>query len=380
MKQVQLLDDCPECLATVFHCEGFAGSIVVPDEFKQELHSAVDFVVPIAQTLQRLPNPNIIHRVVLISGSTVSDTNGLSSLTSEPVRRVSGKWTLFVPVPGPSGDMRVELETAWSRLLQLAFPIEDYLFKQSYRIDPVALQYLDADNMWIALVRNLIGDPVSAVKLTFPATPFVVTQALRASLETDDESTASAERKMKWEKVLDKLEEILREPARQSLLQCISTCPSDKPDQREIATKLALHLFDSELLEKITDVRSLDFTAEPLGDIVLKRLKYLKNLESLTLDNTFFNSEAMTDLRWLQRLRFLSVKRTNVVDSGIYFLSQCPGLEELDCSDTRITGSSIKHFAEFKRLKRLNVSGTRISEESLKSLLSIKGLEVIATQ
>lgn len=364
-KQVQLLDEHPECLAKVFYCKGFGGAIIVPEEPAPQVN-AEDLIPLVTQTLARLPNPDIINRLVLWPDSSIkSDTD---RIRSEPARRVAGEWTLFVPVPGASQDVAVELETAWAGLLQLAFPIERYLFNLSYRIDPAARQYLDADNMWIAVIRNLLTNATYTIEVSSAVTTLVAAHSLKESL-----SKKESEHRTKWERALTKLEEMVHGPAAEALLQ--STRISE---QQDTATKLALHLFDSEIIEKVTDVRSLDFTAEPLGDTVLKKLKYLQKLESLILDNTIFNSETLSELRWLQRLRNLSVQRTNIVDSAIFFLAQCHGLEQLDCSDTRITGSSIKHFQTFKRLRRLNVSRTLISEESLKELESIAGLEVIS--
>ncbi len=379
VNNVQFTEGGDPQLARVFNWSGFSGSVVVPLAAAEKMSRLDETVAMLAEYLDQLPNANIIERIVLIADSTISDTNMAFLEFAESVARVAGGWNLLLAVPGPSENLKTELEIAWARLLQMAFPIENYLFALARQLDPRTLTYLDSSNMWIALMRDLIRDPTAAIAVPFPATSLILVQALLAHPGGNTDVKGGSTRAATWTQLLSKLQMVLSEPVEQSLLSAIATSVTGgEPRNAEIAAKLVLHLCAEGAVEKIRDVRSLDFSAEPLGDGLLKRLKYLKELEYLVLDDTLFSSESLSHLEWLPRLRSLSVQRTKIVDSGVFFLSRCPSLEELNCSDTKISPASIKHFAEFKRLKRLHVSATLIHDDEHFRLLTaaVPGLEL----
>jgi hypothetical protein len=138
-----------------------------------------------------------------------------------------------------------------------------------------------------------------------------------------------------------------------------------------------------------------------VGDDVIKRLKYLHNLESVDLaDCDTFTDAGLFVLKELPSLKELDLSRTRprrhlfddspppkltdtvlvpiqgltgltslslagnlITDDGLARLSGLTNLTYLDLSDTKVTDKGLKHLKGLKRLKTLLLTGTKVTKE-----------------
>jgi hypothetical protein len=93
---------------------------------------------------------------------------------------------------------------------------------------------------------------------------------------------------------------------------------------------------------KFSELQGLDLRNTAIGDAGIRRLRNLKNVKSLRLDET------------------------QITDDSLDIIARCEKLETLSLSNTRITDASLAKLERLSNLEYLDVSWTQVSEKGLR--------------
>lgn len=150
----------------------------------------------------------------------------------------------------------------------------------------------------------------------------------------------------------------------------------------------------SQLLSRCAKLETLSLNGCNISDRTLAALKHCQLLRTLHLDDTEISGRAFEDLRDLD-LHILSLKGSQLDDTGAAALAQVHQLDFLDVSKTNVTVLGLNHLAsmpqllgltangvelqptELSRIKfaapiaRLSLSDTRIDDRDVEALLAI---------
>jgi hypothetical protein len=108
-------------------------------------------------------------------------------------------------------------------------------------------------------------------------------------------------------------------------------------------------------------------------------LKELDRLESLELDDTGISDETLRNLAQLRSLVKLSLRKTNITDSGLEILKRLHRLSFLDLSSTGVTEKGLVHIVELRELVELYLNNTpRFNLDALKALQAMPKLRTLA--
>ncbi|MCA9039240.1 MAG: hypothetical protein KDA65_02720 [Planctomycetaceae bacterium] len=114
------------------------------------------------------------------------------------------------------------------------------------------------------------------------------------------------------------------------------------------------------------------FDGRLLGD-----LRNLNELEVLDLDDTAVDNELGLLISRLNKLRVLSLERTNVTDGLLPYLADIENLKVLDLGETQITDAAIIDIARLKKLANLSLDETLVSDAGMKQLSLSEDLHIL---
>lgn len=139
-------------------------------------------------------------------------------------------------------------------------------------------------------------------------------------------------------------------------------------------------LSSEQLVFPLWHVRQLRLSSAQLNEVDLRRLRWLKGLEALSLEGTEATDEHLRLIAKFQGLRELILNRTKVTDRGLAYLKGLKHLEvlEVDQGDhPRITDAGARHLEDLTQLRFLRLSADRLSEEAVERLYRALGKEKI---
>lgn len=128
-------------------------------------------------------------------------------------------------------------------------------------------------------------------------------------------------------------------------------------------------------LERLTALRSLDFTGCALEGSALTRLRPLKRLEKLYLGMTRVGDQDLLQIKDLHELQHLDLQGTTVTAAGIDTLKGLINLEYLNLARTGITDDSVAKLDDLKYLNCLFVSHTGLTDGAVGALKSLAALQ-----
>ena len=118
-----------------------------------------------------------------------------------------------------------------------------------------------------------------------------------------------------------------------------------------------------------------------LSDDFLARLSALSELEFLELENTIVAETDWQYISQFRRLRTLYVRRSNISDEGVKYISQLPELEELNIEETKgISDAALVSISQLPKLSNLKLGFTKITDAGLLSYKPISNLQVLEMQ
>lgn len=368
-RDIKLSDHSEPQTARLYTWKDYSGAIVIPLPLVLRTRELDAFVDRIAEIFDELPNADMIDRLLLVDKGTVS--------SADEVFQSGGERWATLGVGEGEENLRLQVQSAWANVLFSALPIERYLFHLAEKL-VAAGAHANLRDGWISGITGILQNPSAVLEGTAPIRNAVLLKALSEGLKfgvTDEVDS----RFNTWHELFTKLTAGSAVVTEQALLAIINGACTQ--EHKDVATKLLLHLAGDSPLELVKNIVCLDFTSEPLGDTVVRKLKYIQSLEELTLDGGMFSSPSLRHLIYLPKLRMLSVQRTKTSDNAIAHLSKSPTLEVLDCSDTSLSDASVDLFKLFESLKVLNISGTSIGADKLAELKqSNPRLEVISNE
>lgn len=130
--------------------------------------------------------------------------------------------------------------------------------------------------------------------------------------------------------------------------------------------------------------------AEPVEAADEKSLQPLKDKEvviipvsqnSNYLQVSFFAASNISDadinllLNVKKQLAWLNANNTNINDSALVVIGQCPNITSLQLNNTNITDAGLKAIAKLLKLQTLSLVGTKITLQGIMQLDSIKTLQ-----
>lgn len=247
--------------------------------------------------------------------------------------------------------------------------VSRYLFEQAHRIYPVLQAKVPAFGNAIALMNYSF----EAFQKSAPLVPSEARSSLLHLLCLHSvQEICRIEPDFNWRTLMDSNpvealasfnSEKLNSISEELLMQ---TSPSQKRSS-EAACKLLLHLSEPEWIEKTT-TSSLDFVEEPVGESIVRKLKYLRRLEYLNLSHTYFPAEALQHLVHLPLLRELVLSDTRTSNNGLVLLKNSPSIEILDIKNTLVTNAAYESIRKFARLQCLKCDEHTFSATSMNSL------------
>ncbi len=356
-----------EILHTVLQgCELF-----VPERFKQELNVLVEDITPqMVEAVSRTPAPSLISGILVLPGK-------FAERRANVQLREGGIIELALPYRGVS--LESDILDCWAEALEKSSLIDRYLFDLACTLQETLCEeapaYVHNSGLWQFMVPSLALDDLSATDYEKrPLLSLMIANAIARSCKREaargllEEATAEKfeeRRKRLFAQVHDVVMKRLLQAANESVDGLV----------RSACAKLLIHLGDVPILEKVTGVKELAFIGEPVGAIVLQKLKYLSCLETLDLSESYFPPEGLSHLAHLPLLKKLILRNTPTADTSIANLSSSASIEEIDCSLTQVNDDGARLFLSFRNLKRIKLTGARVSP-GMVVVLRVSGLEV----
>lgn len=386
MKELQLLSQETETLklssdgeaesVRLLRYAGYEGVIAVPLRLLPLVQTQLsDFIPALLNALSLLPNSALLSRVVLIphSQDKSNENSRNCSLLKTPA-----SYTAELVLPYSGVSLRTELLDCWSEILEEILPVNRYLFQQACFLQPLLAEqtptYTNDSFLWQYLIRTGVLEELSETEFEKrPLFSLLALDSILRAVVAEPHSNNFAACQMIY---AERRENLARYSLRNLLDGLLKIANEAAVEYKAAAAKLLIHIAAVEDIERIRALPALDLRAEPVGETVLQRLKYIECIESLDLSDTYFPAEALRHLSWLPLLRELRLERTRAHNNSIVHLLSCPALEFIDCSDTSISDEGAKHFLSFKSLKTVDLSRTSVSKEMIELLRQAK-LEVI---
>jgi len=91
-------------------------------------------------------------------------------------------------------------------------------------------------------------------------------------------------------------------------------------------------------------------------------------VSGIDLSDTRATDSDLKDLKELEGLLTLELRRTQITDAGMKDLQELKGLRTLGLSSTKITDAGLEDLKELKGLQRLGLISTKITDAGLKDL------------
>jgi RNA polymerase sigma factor (sigma-70 family) len=131
-------------------------------------------------------------------------------------------------------------------------------------------------------------------------------------------------------------------------------------------------------LKYLTKLRSLSIRSNHVTGEILKELRYCEGLQSLFLAGEQVTDVGMEDLKYLKNLQTLNLASTRVTDAGLSALKDLTNLQLLNLPPSAVSGAVLKDLNGLKSLKELTLGWTWLTAEDLKDPKDLTGLKHLA--
>jgi hypothetical protein len=105
----------------------------------------------------------------------------------------------------------------------------------------------------------------------------------------------------------------------------------------------------------------------------LRRLKWLRDVQQVTLSGSFVNDAWLDYLAGMQKLYAVKIKHANLTDAGLARLRDMSTLQYVKLLYVPIGDGAVRYLRECKQLARLKLYGTKISSEGARELVQSLG-------
>lgn len=106
---------------------------------------------------------------------------------------------------------------------------------------------------------------------------------------------------------------------------------------------------------------------------LLKHLPRLEMVSAYEIDDT-----GLAEIQHLRRLRFLSIRNSNVTERGLAHLVALAALTQLDVEHTKISRAGIAELPKLSNLRHLSVSGSGADDAALADVSALTKLETLS--
>lgn len=128
-------------------------------------------------------------------------------------------------------------------------------------------------------------------------------------------------------------------------------------------------------LKQLKKLKQLSLENWEIPDKGLTPFTEITNLEELQFWQLPVTDEGLMPLAQLKNLRRLSLNRSLITDEGLSFLSEFANLEELEIGSKEITAVGLKSLTRLTHLRHLALDGRPITDEDLSAIVEISTLE-----
>jgi len=135
---------------------------------------------------------------------------------------------------------------------------------------------------------------------------------------------------------------------------------------------------DLKPLARLKDLEQLHLDEDRLDDSAMKYLSKLNHLWNLTLGSGQISDDGLVSVANLKNLKELTVYENQLTDVGLARLANLTGLEQLILAKNQITGSGLGHLANLTKLYDLTLDDNPITDEGLKTLPALPGLSFLS--
>jgi len=125
---------------------------------------------------------------------------------------------------------------------------------------------------------------------------------------------------------------------------------------------------DLEILESLTELRTLDLRLTKITDAGVSRLKGLKELRFVNLFRTQLSDEGLKHLTGNKDLETLLIGGTKITDKGLAHLMSFPKLKKLSVFDTQIGDAGLTHLTGLSDLEVLLIGKSKVTDEGAKAI------------
>ena len=126
-------------------------------------------------------------------------------------------------------------------------------------------------------------------------------------------------------------------------------------------------------LARLSNLQYLQLGSTLIKGTTLDQLP-IRHMKNLQLDNVNLLPKAFQAIAKFDQLRWLTLARSHVSDSGLVEIAQLSKLEVLIIPDnTDVSDLGLKKLASLKHLRRLNVANTAVTADGL---VALKGLDL----
>jgi hypothetical protein len=100
-------------------------------------------------------------------------------------------------------------------------------------------------------------------------------------------------------------------------------------------------------------------------------------VEGVELRGPAINDDVMNELAGLRQLQSLTLEQTQVTDAGLAVLRSMPHLQDLSLTYSLATDRSIDELKQLPRLANLKLTGTQITDASVPELAEFPALQTV---
>ncbi len=129
---------------------------------------------------------------------------------------------------------------------------------------------------------------------------------------------------------------------------------------------------------RMTGLKNLILDRSEVSDIGLTNVKYLTNLESLSLFSTLVNGSSFKSLTNLKKLSILKMANNSLKPASYAYLVSLPKLERLNLTRCHPNGEALKHVGECTSINELHLGrNENITDETIKYIAPLKKLHFL---
>ena len=125
---------------------------------------------------------------------------------------------------------------------------------------------------------------------------------------------------------------------------------------------------DLKKIKLLKSITWLQLENSQITDAGLKEIADLPNLLELDLTNTKITDAGLKEIKRMKSLRGLRLDETSITDAGLNELSDCTSIQLLGLTATQISDSGLNALARLTKLQILSLTDTRVTD---------KGIEIV---